>query len=83
MMSLLQFDTVLKKVPSETEACRPQYIFEVVSTPTSQSENRWKSLSKNKNTLYAYHGSKLENFHSIIHHGLQQHLNKVSLFYVC
>ncbi|KAG8575036.1 hypothetical protein GDO81_009419 [Engystomops pustulosus] len=30
--------------------------------------------------MYALHGSRLENFHSILHNGLHCHLNKTSLF---
>ncbi len=33
-----------------------------------------------RKTHFAYHGSPAENFHSILSHGLQQHLNKNALF---
>lgn len=57
----------------------PNLIFQVASAKQSASEERWKELAKGHSTFYAYHGSRLENFHSIIHYGLQQHMCKVNL----
>ena len=41
----------------------------------------------NKKTYWAFHGSRLDNFYSILNYGLQQHLNKTGLFgegiYLC
>lgn len=58
----------------------PNLIFQVASAKQSVSEERWRELAKGHTTFYAYHGSRLENFHSIIHYGLQQHMCKVSYF---
>ncbi|XP_030040533.1 protein mono-ADP-ribosyltransferase PARP16 isoform X2 [Manduca sexta] len=81
----------LKTVPTEAHASvlelsnsgklapNPQYIFQVISTSKSPAELRWKELSKNHNVFYAYHGNRLENFYTILHFGLQQHLNKSTL----
>ena len=57
----------------------PNLIFQVASAKQSTSEEKWKELAKGHSTFYAYHGSRLENFHSIIHYGLQQHMCKVIL----
>ncbi|XP_077295349.1 poly(ADP-ribose) polymerase 16 [Arctopsyche grandis] len=73
-------DSILKKVPSEAEVCRPQYVFEVVHSSNSPNETKWLKLLSQCKTFYAYHGSKLENYHSILHHGLQQHMNKTKLY---
>ncbi len=40
---------------------------------------QWEDLrlsSAKKKTLFCFHGSRTDNFHSILSHGLQQHLNK-------
>ena len=62
---------------------RPQYILEV----TTRTTPRWLQTVRDKKTHWAFHGSRLDNFHSILHYGLQQHLNKTGLFgegiYLC
>ncbi|KOC68437.1 Poly [ADP-ribose] polymerase 16 [Habropoda laboriosa] len=74
------YDSILRKVPSEMSVVAPNLIFQVASTKQSTSEDRWKTLAQGHSTFYAYHGSRLENFHSIIHYGLQQIMCKKSLF---
>lgn len=52
----------------------PNYIYEVVYSP--QHEVQWQQRKSNKNgSIYAFHGSRLDNFYSIIKFGLQQHLS--------
>ncbi|XP_046398621.1 protein mono-ADP-ribosyltransferase PARP16 [Ischnura elegans] len=75
-----EFDTVMRLVPSEVSADYPKLIFQMVWSPESSSEIKWNEFSKKYGSFYAYHGSRLENFHSILHYGLQQHMNKNSLF---
>uniref|UniRef100_A0A1B6C5N1 Poly [ADP-ribose] polymerase n=1 Tax=Clastoptera arizonana TaxID=38151 RepID=A0A1B6C5N1_9HEMI len=75
-----EIDNVLKLVPSELFAKRPDYIFKVEYCRESMMERTWTSSKENYDTLFAYHGSRLENFHSILNFGLQQHLNKNTLF---
>jgi len=62
---------------------QPQYILEV-NTRTSA---RWIQAASQGKTHWAFHGSRLDNFYSILHYGLQQHLNKTGLFgegiYLC
>ena len=41
-------------------------------------EARFQSLAKDHGTTYAFHGSSVENFHSIVHNGLLNIFNKVS-----
>ena len=62
---------------------RPHYIFEVRTNGTG----RWSETVKDQKTFWAFHGSRLDNFYSILNYGLQQHLNKTGLFgegiYLC
>ncbi|KAJ4434433.1 hypothetical protein ANN_22995 [Periplaneta americana] len=73
----LEFDTIMEYVHCETAAPAPNLIFQLVSDPQGTNEVRWQQVSKGYKTLYAFHGSRLDNFHSILHYGLQKHLNKV------
>lgn len=74
------YDSILRKVPLEMPAAAPNLIFQVVSAKQSAAEEKWKSNIRGYSTFYAYHGSRLENFHSIIHYGLQQNMCKKSIF---
>ncbi|KOX68906.1 Poly [ADP-ribose] polymerase 16 [Melipona quadrifasciata] len=74
------YDSILRKVPSEMSIVAPNLIYQVTNTKQSTSEDRWKTIAQGHTTFYAYHGSRLENFHSIIHYGLQQSMCKNSLF---
>ncbi|XP_012254239.1 protein mono-ADP-ribosyltransferase PARP16 [Athalia rosae] len=74
------YESVLRRVPSEMSVAAPNLIFQVASAKHSPSEERWKVTSHRHTTFYAYHGSRLENFHSIIHHGLQQSMCKKCMF---
>ncbi|XP_015175960.1 PREDICTED: mono [ADP-ribose] polymerase PARP16 [Polistes dominula] len=74
------YDSVLKKIPSEMQVAPPNLIFQVASAKQSTAEEKWKSNGQGYSTLYAYHGSRLENFHSILHYGLQQNMCKKSLY---
>ncbi|GLG99730.1 Protein mono-ADP-ribosyltransferase PARP16 [Gryllus bimaculatus] len=75
-----EFNLVLNQVHCETPVQPPNFIFQLNSTSNSVQEIRWEDLRKGRKTLFAFHGSRLENFHSILHHGLQQHLTKNALF---
>lgn len=74
------YDSILRKVPSEISVAAPNLIYQVANVKQSTSEDRWKTIAQGHSTFYAYHGSRLENFHSIIHYGLQQNMCKKSLF---
>jgi Poly(ADP-ribose) polymerase catalytic domain. len=75
----VQFDTIMKYVHCEMAAPAPNLIFQLVGNPRGTSEMRWQEVISGHKTLFAFHGSRLDNFHSILHYGLQQHLNKVSI----
>ncbi|XP_011640935.1 mono [ADP-ribose] polymerase PARP16 [Pogonomyrmex barbatus] len=74
------YNSILRKVPLEVPVAAPNLIFQVTSAKQSAAEEKWKSSAKGNSTFYAYHGSRLENFHSIVHYGLQQNMCKRSQF---
>uniref|UniRef100_G1QDF1 Poly [ADP-ribose] polymerase n=1 Tax=Myotis lucifugus TaxID=59463 RepID=G1QDF1_MYOLU len=56
----------------------PDFLFEIeYSDPAN---DKFYETKGERDLIYAFHGSRLENFHSIIHNGLHCHLNKTSLF---
>ncbi|KZC12652.1 Poly [ADP-ribose] polymerase 16 [Dufourea novaeangliae] len=74
------YESILRKVPSEISVAAPNLIFQVANAKQSTSEEKWKTIGHGSTTFFAFHGSRLENFHSIIHYGLQQSMCKKSLF---
>ncbi|CAL1527714.1 unnamed protein product [Lymnaea stagnalis] len=72
------FKTIKELTGQVMNTPEPAYIFEVV--PSAERERKFKELTGSKKTFYAYHGSRLDNFFSILHNGLNTHLNKVSVF---
>lgn len=60
----------------EISAPVPDFLFELEYC--DQMNARFEKMRADRDIFYAFHGSRLENFHSIIHNGLHCHLNKVS-----
>ncbi|XP_027267138.1 protein mono-ADP-ribosyltransferase PARP16 isoform X2 [Cricetulus griseus] len=56
----------------------PDFLFEIEYFDPANT--RFYETKGERDLIYAFHGSRLENFHSIIHNGLHCHLNKTSLF---
>ncbi|XP_053665853.1 protein mono-ADP-ribosyltransferase PARP16-like [Anopheles marshallii] len=75
-----EHDEVLSKCPCYAKYAMPSLIFEVSYRDNHSSERAFQEHATEFRTRHAFHGSRLFNFHSILHYGLQQHLNKVSLF---
>uniref|UniRef100_A0A182QI04 Poly [ADP-ribose] polymerase n=1 Tax=Anopheles farauti TaxID=69004 RepID=A0A182QI04_9DIPT len=73
-------DEILAKCPCYAKYSQPTHIFEVVHRVDHSSERAFQEHAHDFRSHHAFHGSRLFNFHSILHYGLQQHLNKVSLF---
>lgn len=69
-----------KSKNTSSNFAKPQYIFEVTVPETSGAEKRFQDIATDYKTSYAYHGTKFYNLFSILNYGLQQHLNKVSVF---
>lgn len=58
----------------------PDYLFEIVYC--DQMNTKFAETKGERDLIYAFHGSRLENFHSILHNGLHCHLNRVRLLLV-
>ncbi|XP_027707479.1 protein mono-ADP-ribosyltransferase PARP16 isoform X3 [Vombatus ursinus] len=63
---------------SGTSVPAPDFLFEIVYS--GQVDAKFYETKGERDLIYAFHGSRLENFHSILHNGLHCHLNKTSLF---
>ncbi|XP_062516957.1 protein mono-ADP-ribosyltransferase PARP16-like [Corticium candelabrum] len=70
------FEDLQQRTGRSSYNIRPDYVFKV----DYLDDSRFSSQRETFGTFYAYHGSRLENFHSILHHGLISHLNKNSVF---
>ena len=53
----------------------PDFLFEIEYSDPANA--KFYETKGERDLIYAFHGSRLENFHSIIHNGLHCHLNKV------
>lgn len=58
---------------------RPDFIFEHVPTENKRQSD-FQDLGQKHGVLTAYHGSALENFHSILMNGFLNHFNTTALF---
>uniref|UniRef100_A0A914UU29 PARP n=1 Tax=Plectus sambesii TaxID=2011161 RepID=A0A914UU29_9BILA len=61
--------------PSQSEAPPPSVVFRV--DYCDRIERRFADARGDRNTLFAFHGSALHNFASILRHGLINNMNKV------
>lgn len=52
----------------------PQYVFEV--NYSAKFETNWKKRKDSQGVFYAFHGSSISNFYSILKFGLQQHFSR-------
>ncbi|XP_071107834.1 protein mono-ADP-ribosyltransferase PARP16-like [Haliotis cracherodii] len=73
-----RFAAIQKMTGHTTEVPSPNFIFEV--TPSETNDAKFQVVRNNRKVFFAYHGSRIENFHSILHNGLASHMNKVSMF---
>lgn len=65
---------VYKHISEKQLSVPPNHIFEVVYS--KQQEEQFQKRKQNKNdSFYAFHGSRLDNFYSILKFGLQQHMS--------
>ncbi|KAM6306765.1 LOW QUALITY PROTEIN: protein mono-ADP-ribosyltransferase PARP16-like [Podargus strigoides] len=63
---------------SEAAVLAPDYLFEIEYC--DQMNAKFAKTKGERDLIYAFHRSRLENFHSILHNGLHCHLNRTSLF---
>ncbi|XP_014671256.1 PREDICTED: mono [ADP-ribose] polymerase PARP16-like [Priapulus caudatus] len=70
-----------QKLTNHSEPTKsPDYIFQVGCSDTVNGKFETKLSECSGKRLYGYHGSRLENWHSILHSGLSSVMNKTSLF---
>jgi len=62
--------------PVSSNYPQPAFVLEV----KTNGFERWDGDVSADSHFWAFHGSRLDNFHSILSHGLQQHRTKNSLF---
>ncbi|KAK6192012.1 hypothetical protein SNE40_003568 [Patella caerulea] len=72
------FESIQKLTGNNSPVPPPSYIFEL--EPSEASNEKFQEIRQNRKLMYAYHGSRTENFHSILHNGLASHMNKTSVF---
>lgn len=73
------FQELQDKTGEASFSLQPSHVFEV-KYRNSQSCAKFDDLAQNYDIKYGYHGSRLDNFHSILHNGLQVHMTKNALF---
>ena len=75
-MIVFQFNGLGRRSLSKwTRSEKPQFIFELVYS--NEQEAKFQSIAGSHGVFLAYHGSSVENFHSILHNGLLNLFNKV------
>ena len=78
VLVLYQFTEIEQKTGQASYSYKvPDFIFEVEYSDFSTHNAKFNELSQIHSVWYAYHGSRVDNFHSILHNGLHAHLNKV------
>ena len=73
-----QFEHIKGMTGQKGKAPEPTFVFEVMYH--QETDMKFESLKNGRKSLYAYHGSRFDNFFSILHNGLNTHLNKVLQF---
>lgn len=73
-----KFDEITNMTENSHSFHTPSHIFELKYN--EMSNTKFQEVCQDMDILYGYHGSRVENFHSILHNGLHAHLNKTSLF---
>ncbi|CAF1006792.1 unnamed protein product [Rotaria magnacalcarata] len=79
-LNMIPVENVLSLVKHHLSVPTPNFAFEI---NYNQIRNeRFNDLTQNDHyqKLFAYHGTRLDNLHSILHIGFLGHMNKLSLF---
>lgn len=75
-LSLISIEEFKQQLSGQIELqLAPQWIFQI--DHLSRGQQAWERRKASSSTFFAFHGSRFENFHSILNLGLHQHLNKV------
>ena len=78
MVLFFQYSAITALTGQVVSVPSPSHIYEVIYNEAS--EDRFKERQGDKDIVYACHGSRVDNFHSILHHGLQGHMSKVHYY---
>lgn len=73
--------TSLGRAPSRSPSSKPNLVFKVEYDETSAWYKEFTRMRDTHGYVIAYHGSPLENFHSIIRNGLDDMFSKSSSIY--
>ena len=83
LFAYMEFFLKLKELESMTGRAsftvQPDYIFELDYQNTRSK--KFAEYAEKYDVKLGYHGSRMDNFHSILHNGLQVHMTKVILYY--
>ncbi|CAF1099314.1 unnamed protein product [Adineta ricciae] len=79
-LNIVPVETALSHVKHQLSVPKPNFAFEI--NYNQVRNERFHDLTENDRykTFYAYHGTRLDNLHSILHIGFLGHMNKLSLF---
>eukprot|EP00041_Stephanoeca_diplocostata_P020562 m.462966 g.462966 ORF g.462966 m.462966 type:complete len:365 (-) comp21606_c0_seq3:1128-2222(-) len=81
--SAMKYMEIQEQTSPNTSIVHPDYVFEVVrknEIDNGKRTNSFEELRERYGSMIAYHGTALENFHSILFNGFLSHLNKTALF---
>eukprot|EP00795_Rhopilema_esculentum_P005965 gene5965-11318_t len=73
------FKELEQKTGKSSFSIKPDYMFEIKYL-NSYSSRKFDEYGQSYNIKFGYHGSRLDNFYSILHNGLQVHMTKNALF---
>lgn len=75
MCTCMQFHEIQSLTGNASYKIKPQHILEVVYS--EEAAKKFEQLESSHGKIHAYHGTRVENLHSILHNGLLSHMNKV------
>jgi hypothetical protein len=76
----LVLDQALAHIEHQLAVPSPKFAFEVKYNSTRNERFNENTDDHRYRTFYAYHGTRIDNLHSILHIGFLGHMNKLSLF---
>jgi poly[ADP-ribose] polymerase 16 len=79
-LNMVPVESALSLVNHQLSVPSPNFAFQINYNQTRNE--RFNELTENGHykTFYAYHGTRFDNLHSILHIGFLGHMNKLSLF---
>eukprot|EP00035_Acanthoeca_spectabilis_P038468 m.53281 g.53281 ORF g.53281 m.53281 type:complete len:328 (-) comp9148_c0_seq4:22-1005(-) len=74
------YNTIQAKSGAATYSLKPDYVFGVEQQEEDARSQRFDALAQEHGVITCYHGTALENFHSILMNGFLSHFNKAALY---